>query len=338
MGNLGTVPEFYADKPANEVQNWYHAYPPEGEEGWLAYERYAKETVKAFAPYISIWEIGNESDGQFLQVPKGGNREDIYMEYARRTLKALDGAKGLTLIGGAITGAERPFLGKCLEGGLGKYVDALSFHHYNAISQGTISRREKDMEFWRTFKNREGQAMELYHTEGYAGFGWDDPTWLESSGHPFVESPLFHEQWRTSGLNVQSAVAFKALGAKCHIVYAAYAQASGQIDYRNECSVMVDLNGLPLPCAAAHAAAVHFLDDAKPSGLEWKDGAPYAKASFVKDGKHIDVLWSEKEGDATADAKARAFAKGRAAFDMMGNQIDETEITLSAAPIYLMEK
>lgn len=336
LGNLGTVPEFYADKPAKERQTWYYAFPPKGEEGWKAYENYVAATVKAFAPYTRTWEIGNESDGQFLQVPEGQNREEIYLEYVRRTVSALQGAKDVTLIGGVITGGDRPFMGKILGMGIGRYVDAMSFHHYNGIFADTIGKRETEIKFWGSFKNRDGAPMPLWHTEGYAGFGWESPTWMKSTG---VDFPYLNRQWMTAGMTVRSAVCFRALGVKKHFIYAAYANSTGRIVYRNECSFMADVNGLPLPALAAHAAAVHFLEEVEPLGLDFVPSRKYGRASFLRHGRKLDVLWSDREIDVDDDDVLKTLVAGRLVFDMMGNPINsKVKLRLTAAPIYVLEK
>lgn len=338
LGNLGTVPEFYANKPANDFHNWFHAYPPKDEAAWQAYEAYVAGAVKAFAPYIKAWEIGNESDGQFLQVPKGMNREEIYMEYVRRTAKALNGRKDLTLIGGVITGGARPFMDRILEMGIGQYVDAMSFHHYSPIDAAYMAKRRDNLKFWSSFRNRDGAAMPIWHTEG---FGAESATWMATTGVLFKNSALFRQQWKTSGLTVQSAICFKALGVKKHFIYALFAQPSGRIIYRNECSFMADMNGLPMPCLSAHAAAVHFLENTDPKGLRFLQSGRInvGVASFVRNGKKLDTIWSSDLLDFAAVEELKPLLAGREAFDMMGNPIaSDAGLRLSAAPVYLLEK
>ena len=185
--------------------------------------------------------------------------------------------------------------------------------------------------------------MPIWHTEGFGelGFGSESVTWMSTTGHPYKDSTTFHQQWKTSGMNIQNILIFKELGIKKHFIYAAFAQPSGHIIFRSECSFMADINGLPKSCLTAHAAAVYFLDGAEPKGLDFKKAgsAGYWLASFVRNGKKLDVLWSNAALSANSAANLKPLFAGRKAFDMMGNPIQaKTDLRLSAAPVYLLEE
>ena len=344
LGVFDSVPAFYADKPAKARQTWYHTYPPKGEAGWKAYENYVRKAVNVYAPYITAWEICNEPNGAFLQVPQGMVREEIYLEYVKRTNKALADRKDITLVGGAFSGSSSsPFMGEILKMGVGKYIDVLSFHHYSPIIPAIIATRAANIKQWASYKNRDGVSMPIWHTEGFGGFGFgsESVTWMSTTGHPFKNSQSFHRQWATSGYNMQAILCFKALGVKKHFLYAAFTQPSGHVIWRNDCSFMADINGLPKPCLTAHAAAVYFLDGASPAGLEFKESGPhsYGIASFIRNRKKLDVVWSNAGFNADSVAEIKKLIADRNVFDMMGNPVEAKDgLHISASPLYLLEK
>ena len=86
---------------------------------------------------------------------------------------------------------------------------------------------------------------------------------------------------------------------------------------------------------------MYFLEGAEPKSLEFKKSgsASYGVASFVKNGRKLDAIWSDIELSASSITELNPLFSGRKAFDMMGNPIESNaELRLSAAPIYLLEE
>ena len=333
MGSFCTVPSFYARISPGGRHTWFSAYPPRDESAWSAYETYVRKVFDAFSPWVQTWEIGNESDGRFLQVPQGMAREKIYMNYLRHTKCALKDRTRAYLIGGVITGGPRPFMENMLSMGMGSLVDAISFHYYSGNSIEDFKRRNVEINRWRAFRNEKNQEMPIHLTEANSARTY---TWLRASGLSFTETPDFHQQWVSAGQMVQMMAYFKALGVKSCFLYAISGQEGGSLIYRTQCSLLVDKNGLPMPGAAAHAAAVHFLEDTEPCGVscrEFPEKGFAVSAVFKREPWRISVLWANRR-------MVRSLPENphRKVFDMMGNPLSDTRnVQLSDAPIYLLE-
>ena len=107
---------------------WYDSYPPKD---WDAWRNYVQKTTTAFGPYISNWEIWNEPDGAFLEVPPGENKAQVYVKILSETRQALqDGGIHAFLVGNAVAHLEGPFTWDELALGGSKEMDAISFHVY----------------------------------------------------------------------------------------------------------------------------------------------------------------------------------------------------------------
>ncbi|HAI11942.1 MAG TPA: hypothetical protein DCM28_09575 [Phycisphaerales bacterium] len=337
MGSLDSVPKFYADIPEKAFHTWYRCYPPKGEEGWKAWERYVQKTTEAFRPYIHTWEISNEPDGAFMQIPDGLVREEIYLDYVKHTNAALANRKDITLIAGVITGAARTFMQDILDLGVGQYVDALSFHHYRRNIKEGLSSRQKDILHWKGYSNRNGDPLVPWHTEGYVlPFV---PTWLKTSGHVHAESEVLTPGIGTAKI-IQVLVSMKAMGARTHFLYTGFTQPNGMAITRADYAAITDLNGMTSPGLPAHAASVYFLEGSKPVGYKTdvtSSQSEYSLATFTKNEQRIQVLWSETDWP-IGELPELEMNENVRFYDMMGNLIrDKRNVTVSCHPIYMVQ-
>jgi len=337
LGTLGTTPWFYADgDPAKTRQSsWYKSYPPKD---WDAWRTYVQKTAIAFSPYIWDWEIWNEPDGDFLLVSPGEDKAQVYVDIVSHTRQDLDDA-GIHafLVGNAVAHLDGPFTLKELTLGGGKQVDALSFHFYGEDS-GPEEKKPPmadQLAQMRQFPNRSGQVPELWDTEGGIWLNGAH-SWLDSAEIPSTVVTNIEDAANTM---VRMVAALKAMGVKRYFYYAANAAPSGGADYRDDGRGMVDTNGIVQPAGAAHAAAVSFLENAEPNGLETKlvgtNKVIFARFHTVD--STITVIWARHPVKLGQIAESEW--QDASGFEMMGNPLplsSETDITLD--PIYLIRK
>jgi hypothetical protein len=337
QGTFDTTPWFYADGDPAQTRGsaWYSSYPPAD---WPAWRNYVQKTAVAFGPYVQAWEIWNEPDGGFLRVKPGEEKEKVYVNLVRQTRKALDDA-GIHafLIGNVAATLDRPFTWRELEMGGGKEVDALSFHLYNE-DRGPEEKQPAladQLAKLRSYPNRSGKAPDLWNTENGIWLS-SGRSWLASAEIPAGVSTTMADAANTV---TRALAGLKAMGVKRYFQYAAFAAPSGRIVHRDECCGIIDVNGVPHPAGAAYAAAVYFLEDAQPAGLEVlaAGSAHVTMAKFHAAAGPITVIWSR---DAVKLGQIPGLDWLRASgFDLMGNPISlspDTPVTLD--PIYLVQK
>lgn len=331
LGSFQATPDAYADAPKGVQNEWWDNWAPK-EEHMDAYERYVSKTTEAFGAYIRHWEIWNEPDICFFNVPPGRDRAKAYLEISRRTRKVFDrpGMEDCVLVGGAVTDNDRPFTMEILEQGMGGMVDAFSFHHYSP-GLDALLRRQDRIGQWRAFANRADRPMPIWQTESgiYTGAG---ATWLTTCGRPVEPHHAMHI---AAARTVQNLVFFKAIGVEKFFTYALQAHPAGRTISRNDWQSVIDVNGIPYSPLPAHAAAVYFLEGTEPVGLKTPlvDGARIFIAEFSKQGRPVTVAWSSKPA-ALADVKELR-SEDRRIFDMMGNAV-EAPAALTPDPLYFI--
>jgi hypothetical protein len=337
LGSFDTTPGFYADGDPKKTQQakWFDSYGPKD---WTAYRAYVQKTAAAFAPYIWNWEIWNEPDGGFLQVPPGVDKAQRYVKILTETRQALqDGGFHEYLVGGAVAHFNGPFTWKELALGGNSQVDAFSFHYYGEEKSPDEAQPPLPelLARVRAFPNRSGQVPPLWESEGGIWIN-GGRSWLNSAEIPSFVVTTIEDAASTLA---RTDASLKAMGVVRYCFYGAFAAPSGGIDYRDECSGMIGTDGIPSPAGAANAVAVHFLEDARPVGLEKQDiGSSHVTfARFRTDDTAITVLWARiplKLGQL-----AKAEWEGAAGYEIMGNPLKlsaDTEVNID--PIYLVRK
>jgi len=331
LGTLGSVPTFYSSAPSGKASASVFAnYAPSQ---WPAWREYCLRTMQAFGPYIDHWENWNEPDGGFLRVRKDQNRLDLFMKLHEQTYHAVRSANlPVTLVGGAVASLGRPLLWDALEAGVGKYCDAVSFHHYGPAPDRRLVNKIRAL-FGRP--GRGGKELEVWHSEG--GF-WlaTSRSWLKTAGIPATGLASMTE---AAAELVKTLAVLKAIGVRRHFHYADFAHPAGRIAYRGECANLIDVNGIPHAAFGAHAAAVLLLEGSRGQGLEERkiDEANVRIARFERHGKPLWVLWSDRP---IPLSRIHPFAPATTrAFDMMGNPLRLNEQTrLGTTPIYLLQE
>jgi hypothetical protein len=335
LGNFDTTPAFRADAaPADAAKStWYTSFAPASLDDW---SNYVRRTAKAFAPYIDHWEVWNEPDGGFLRVRDGQDKEQVYLKLVEAARKAVNEAEpGAKLIGPTVATLERPFATHVLAKGLGKSLDGLSFHLYSE-DLGPEEKRPPLLDQIQALRNAEIEGgtenLPLWHTEGGIWLQHGN-TWLKTTGKPPIVTTSVADAASTL---VRTAVALKAMGVTHHFMYAAYASPAGRVVYRDECSGMIDVNGIPHAALGAHAAMVAMIEEATPVKFEQiaAGSAKVSVARFRKGDTPITVLWSRQPATLAAIPDLDAHAT---AYDMMGNPIPlDATTTVGLSPIYLL--
>ena len=335
LGLFTTTPWFYADGDPAKTRGapWYESYAPAN---WDAWHAYVQKTATAFGPYIQAWEIWNEPNSHFLNVKPGTDKPALYVKIEQETRRALDdaGIKAF-LIGNVAGGLDIPFTWDELADGGGKEVDALSFHLY-IEDRGAEEKQPllaDQVAKLRSYQNRSGKVPGLWVTEG--GIWLDQGrSWLESAEIPVATQTTVSDA--ANSVSRQLA-GLKAMGITHYFDYIAAAEPSGRIDYRGECTNMVDVNGIPHAGGGTYAASVYFLEDATPLGLEVRpvDRARVTLAKFRSAKGPITVIWSR---DPVTLGQVRDLDwKQASGFDLMGNPITLSPDTkLTVDPIYVI--
>ncbi len=95
-----------------------------------AWARYVRATARHFAGRVNTYEIWNEPDGRHCW--KHGVSGAEYGAFAARTARALHAVDpGICAVGGVLCHANLPYLREALEAGMGREINALSYHRYN---------------------------------------------------------------------------------------------------------------------------------------------------------------------------------------------------------------
>jgi hypothetical protein len=223
-----------------------------------------------------------------------------------------------------------------LDDGSGKNIDAFSFHYYSLTSGGNSPDDASALEAlakYRTYKNRKGEPMPLWHTEGGA-YLYGSRSWLQTYRIP-ADSVVTPGQAAAS--MVRAAALFKAMGVKHYFDFLLGASVAGHMAHEDITSSFEDVTGVPIPGIASHAAMVKMIEDADGAGFEDNPvGAINVKVAHFKAKDHlVDVYWAS--GD-IALSNATALKPGDKVRDMMGNPIDAATAHLSEYPIYLLRQ
>ncbi|MFA6961753.1 MAG: hypothetical protein WC205_13445 [Opitutaceae bacterium] len=333
MGSFDTAPDFAADiDPNSAVRNrWCRSYPPKDIDAW---KEYVTRCFTAFAPYIDVWEVWNEPDGGYLQVRPELTKSTVYLNLLKAAREALDATgKPAVLIGPALSEISSPLGWEVLDQGGGQWLDAASFHFY-ALAEGGDSPNDSliltALDKYRTYQNRQGKTLPLWHTEGgpYIKGG---QSWLATYRIP-PSATMTPPQAAAS--MVRTALLFKAMGVSRHFVYEASASPTGRKVQTDACTGFIDVTGIPGPGIAAHAAMVSLTEDATPAGYEVVADSPERVkiAHFTRGQERIDVYWS---GKPVALQTVAGLTPGDQVRDLMGNLVKPDDAMVGEYPLYV---
>jgi len=162
----------------------FKAGPPNN---WTEYENFLKATVKKYKDTVSVWEIGNEYDGQC-----GGYQNDPegYLKLLKTSYTVIKEAdpKAKVLNAGALEFNEssiRNFWTKFFQLGGGQYTDYFNFHYNSERSANPKLNTATFLEVMTFFNNlmeKNGGKKSLYLTE----FGiYSGPPSFKSISQPY---------------------------------------------------------------------------------------------------------------------------------------------------------
>lgn len=129
------------------------SFPPvkteEERRGWT---EYCIKAVERYRGKVSKFEIWNEPEWLW----QGGSNAVEYGEFAMMTAKAVKEAYPDTyIIAGALTHAKSDWVKTCLETGLYKYADAVSYHIYSPYPEQQLTEMPQFFETVRSFGIRD---------------------------------------------------------------------------------------------------------------------------------------------------------------------------------------
>lgn len=129
------------------------SYPPiKTEAERSAWKAYCLKTVERYRGKVSKFEIWNEPEWLW----QGGSNAAEYGEFALMTAKAVKEKYPDTyIIAGALTHAVPDWIQTCLETGLYKYIDAVSYHHYSPYPEHQLQDLPPFFETVRSFGIRD---------------------------------------------------------------------------------------------------------------------------------------------------------------------------------------
>ncbi len=333
LGSLDQTPDHRADTPDAPRRTWRGLgnYPPKD---WSAWREYVRRVMAAY-PFIKHWEVWNEPDLRgFMEDPfdadrHGRTRAELYLKFVRHTRQAVEQSRADVQIAvGAVANVRSEFQQNMLSAGAAKYADIVSFHHYG-IDAPDLRKLVRQMQ---KQTGADGNAVEVWHSEGAGTI--PICSWLRESRYPHQEPEAVSHLCAATATQM---IAYKAMGVRRYFHYPGpTAGPQGRFVYRNDFAYGSDVSGLPLPLWASYAACVRILEGAQPAGLKELDvdGNVVWRASFLKNDKRIDVVWS-KTALPLADLPGLS-TEGRTVLDMMGNPAPGRPLT-GPAPLYVVE-
>lgn len=332
---LGTAPDFKADinRQSSVNNRWSHAYPPGKISEW---KEYVARCTSSFYPYIKTWELWNEPDGGYLQVKPELKKEIVYTDLLKATREVFDSlGKPITLLGPAVANINAPLGWNVLQLGGGRWMDAFSFHFYSLSGGGNNPDDTyllNVLKKLRTYKNRFGEPMPLWHTEGgmYLQGG---QSWLSTYRIP-VSSPV--KKPNAAASMVRAALFFKAMGVKHYFDFELSATAAGRQVNEDMTTGFIEVTGIPGPAIAAHAAMVALTEDAEAAGFENYEFhlARVKVAHFKRDTGMVNVYWSDLPVPIKEIISLQPQDK---VLDMMGNQVSPENAQTGEFPLYIIK-
>ncbi len=155
--NLGYGNKLYTpQKPSDMSVGWAPIFDDEAKAAWL---RFVGKLAEHFADRVDHWEIWNEPNISGFWKPNKPNAAD-YVSMVEATAPVIRRAiPNVVLIGGAFAGIPMSYIQGCLEAGLTKHVDKISYHPYRpspesgyageiATLRKMISKHNPEVELW----------------------------------------------------------------------------------------------------------------------------------------------------------------------------------------------
>jgi len=131
--NLGYGNKLYTpEKPDDTSVGWAPIFEEKPKAAWL---RFVGKLAEHFADRVGHWEIWNEPNISGFWKPRKPNPAD-YVAMVEATAPVIRRAiPDVVLIGGAFAGIPMDYIRGCLEAGLAKHVDRISYHPYRPVPE-----------------------------------------------------------------------------------------------------------------------------------------------------------------------------------------------------------
>lgn len=317
---LSGPPRREQDRPAN-AHDWGW-YPPKD---FAAMRAYARRTAEALRGRVGAWELQNEPN---IASHRRTTNTTSAIEYALQARALAEGLHeaGVTsgIVLGSITLVDRPakWLAAVLdaEPSLLDLCDAVSLHNYSG-DPAVVQREARQL---RALLDARGRKHAIWDTE-WCPFE-SAPSFLRDARRAVA---LDHVSARRSAaLVVQGFVARAAAGVERSFLYHAYDGGPAQ---GSAFGVWYDLDGVPGPVAAAHAALARELDGAV--FVRERDVTGAWAFEFLRDGRPLVIAWRR---DDAIGSVSMPVAPGWTATDFMGNALTtDASVLLEAEPVYL---
>jgi hypothetical protein len=150
--NLGYGNPLYTPKADATAVGWIPIFTEEETQAWLAYT--AKITER-FKDRVKHWEIWNEPNIKGFWKP-GEPDAAKYVAFVEKTAPVIRAnVPGSVIIGIGLAGASSGYPKACLERGLGKHIDKLSYHPYRPLPERGY---DEDVEALRKLLKAHGAA------------------------------------------------------------------------------------------------------------------------------------------------------------------------------------
>lgn len=332
--NLGYGNRLYTPlAPHESAVGWAPLNSPEAKEAWL---KYVDNITAHYRDRVQAWEIWNEPQGPGFWQPGKGNADD-YVGLVKMTAPVIRrNVPRSTIIGGVVTGFPTVlvYLERCMEAGMGDFVDKVSFHPYRARPEENYA---ADVRAMRGIMSRYKPGMPLWQGEngapsvGHGTGALSDMEWTEATQAKWLLRRLLSDL--SQDIEVTSYF---------HTVdLANYVWTSGQSGQTNPKGVLRSSDYTPKPSYYAFQnLCALFDDDTKRADylMRFDRGAPIFEeasiqsASFIRKGRPIYVYWypSDLQKDYAARQVRACVWSGNAAklenpviVDLMSGQITQ---------------
>lgn len=328
FGEWFGAPNWAVVKPDGTSPAPEKGYP----KGWVptnmeALRAYVRESIRRF-PEINEWDIWNEpSVSMFWH-----GTPEKYVEMARVIYDEAKRANSNLILYAQAHDLTQPWGRKMLAGGIMEACDGISFHHYIGPQTTPLEARTRVIEIREMMGKNTGKNVsdiplvnsEVGLAKSHSLYGLDFPGCPPVSKQPELQ----HRQGAIA--YVRSWIIWKAMGLRGIYYYLANptsnaAKYNPDSDYN-----IIEPNLSPRPFVIAQCILAWQLDTGRfVAEVHRMSEGFYAAVFSRQDGQSVAVMWSED------DAELKAGVAAGKAYDMMGNLISATELTIAQEPIYL---
>ncbi|MCM8535173.1 MAG: cellulase family glycosylhydrolase [Lentisphaeraceae bacterium] len=308
---LNGSPKWISSKPEDRE---YSAYPPLGNEEWIAF---VKKTVTLLKGKVHIYQIWNEPNGYFLKVNRKYKEslEDAYVRLAKSAYKVIrEIDPTATIVVGATAGHAPNFFRNSFKRGLLKYCDVVSYHAY-----GESSFAGRGAPAFRTQVKQIQDMMKKHQLL--------KPLWDCESGYSIPDGP---QGLQGSITLLQGLISRQAAGIDRHYLYTAKPR---YFPNQSNFHMLIGMDNRPLVSVPIIAVYNTILGDAKYIANRGNDAKGVHLYEYHKEnGQKVFIGWhtTQKEFLDVQTLKGQSLIT----LDAFGQIQKENQLTLSRKPLY----